>query len=145
MARPTTDPKPKILTVRLSTEDLKALKRLAKEGKCSLGEAMRRLLRGQTASPVANPTRKGRLTSFRVFPKDIPVLEQKIACLEHGAKVLSRCASELEAKAPDDETDATTRVWKEIGLIWNAVSFLSTHAQATKPVLAKAKADAEAP
>jgi len=47
MARPTTDPKPLVLIVRLSRNDVRALARLAREWKCSRSEAVRRLLRAQ--------------------------------------------------------------------------------------------------
>jgi hypothetical protein len=45
MARPTTDPKPHVLIMRLSRNDVRALKRLAKAWKCSRSEVLRRLLR----------------------------------------------------------------------------------------------------
>jgi hypothetical protein len=45
MARPTTDPKPLVMTLKLSEDDLRAVKRLAKAWKCSRGEVLRRLLR----------------------------------------------------------------------------------------------------
>lgn len=45
MARPTTDPKPLVLTLRLSKEDLRTLSRLARQRKCSRGEVLRQLLR----------------------------------------------------------------------------------------------------
>ncbi len=45
MARPTTDPKPRVLTIRLGMDDFRKLSRLAKQGKTSRGEVLRRLLR----------------------------------------------------------------------------------------------------
>jgi hypothetical protein len=45
MARPTTDPKPHVLVMRLSAKDLRALKRLAKALKCSRSDVLRQLLR----------------------------------------------------------------------------------------------------
>jgi len=48
VARPTTDAKPKLFTLRLSAADVRSLSRLAKQEKCSMGEVLRRLLRAQT-------------------------------------------------------------------------------------------------
>ena len=45
MARPTTDPKPLVMTLKLSKDDLRKVSRMAKQGKCSRGEVLRRLLR----------------------------------------------------------------------------------------------------
>jgi len=45
MPRPTTDPKPRVLTIRLGSDDLRKLSRLARQAKTSRGEVLRRLLR----------------------------------------------------------------------------------------------------
>ncbi len=45
MARPTTDPKPRVLTIRLGLDDFRKLSRLARHEKTSRGEVLRRLLR----------------------------------------------------------------------------------------------------
>jgi hypothetical protein len=45
MARPTTDPKRRVLIMRVSNGDVRALSRLAKQWKCSRSEVLRRLLR----------------------------------------------------------------------------------------------------
>src|SRR2546425_11525614 len=45
MARPTTDPKPRILTIRLGLDDFRKLSRLAKQGKTSRADVLRRMLR----------------------------------------------------------------------------------------------------
>ena len=47
MARPTTDPKPRVLVMRLSDNDVRALSRIAKQWKCSRSEVLRRLLRAE--------------------------------------------------------------------------------------------------
>jgi hypothetical protein len=51
MARTTTDPKPEVLTLRLSARDVRDLARLAKRWDCSRSEAVRRLLRAATRKP----------------------------------------------------------------------------------------------
>ncbi len=45
MARTTTDPKPHTVALRLNESDYRVLKRLAKRGKCSRTEVLRRMLR----------------------------------------------------------------------------------------------------
>ena len=45
MARPTTDPKRKALTVRLNADDMRKLARMARQAKCTKGEVVRRLVR----------------------------------------------------------------------------------------------------
>jgi len=47
VARPTTDPKPRLFTLRLSAADVHRLSGLAKRWKCSMGEVLRRLLRAK--------------------------------------------------------------------------------------------------
>jgi hypothetical protein len=47
MARPTTDPKPLVMTLKLSKSDLRSVTRLARQWKCSRGEVLRRLLRAE--------------------------------------------------------------------------------------------------
>lgn len=45
MARPTTDPKPYVMTLKLSKDDVRKLARMAKKAKLSRGEVLRGLLR----------------------------------------------------------------------------------------------------
>jgi len=45
MARPTTDPKPRVLTIRLGMDDFRKLSRLARQGKTSRADVLRALLR----------------------------------------------------------------------------------------------------
>jgi len=45
MARPTDDPKPRVLTIRLGMDDFRKLSRLAKKGKTSRAYVLRALLR----------------------------------------------------------------------------------------------------
>src|SRR5713226_2446577 len=63
MARPTNDPKPALMTVRLSEDDRRTLARLASVGGCSPSEALRRLLRGHNGAKAAsNPALAERKT-----------------------------------------------------------------------------------
>ena len=57
--RPTTDPKFERITVRVSEEDLRMLEELARDRGCTIGEAVRILLRaGRTAKKT--PSKKER-------------------------------------------------------------------------------------
>jgi len=125
--RTTTDPKQVRLTMRLSEDDLGVLTKMAEAQACSLGEALRRLLRGPKASKWMSEN-------------DIPGLERGIADLEAGKEALEKAAQAL-ARAPlwKIREGVEPEVWGKVRPLLSAAGYLREHAEVKKLQVADLK------